>query len=126
MKHSLQSIDKLNLFLINSKWEDGFSSTIKISELRNNCPCAICQNQAKEEINGLTMPKITFGEIDLKAIEPAGNYALKFTWGDRHNAGFYSWELLRKIFEDNSLEKEEIDRLMKGAKTPKLKKDKEN
>jgi len=34
------------------------------------------------------------GRADL---EPVGNYALRFTWGDGHNTGIYSFDLLRSL-----------------------------
>ncbi len=123
MKHTLKNIEKVNLFLIKADWGDGFASTIKIADLRANCPCAICKVEAPKEISGFELPKVKFGEYDLKKMELAGSYGLKPKWGDRHDSGYFSWELLRTLFEEKALGEEEIERLLKGAETPKLKKD---
>lgn len=123
INNNLISIEKINLFLIKTVWEDNFSSTIKISELRKNCPCALCVSQPDKHIEGLALPELKIGEYNLCGIEPVGNYALQFTWGDKHDSGYYSLEYIRSLFEKYSLPEEEIDRLMKGATTPKLKKD---
>ena len=32
--------------------------------------------------------------VDIKAIEPIGNYAVQLTFSDGHNTGIYSWDLL--------------------------------
>lgn len=122
-KYNLISIEKKNIYLISAEWGDGFKSTIRIADLRQNCPCASCKTTHTEHIEGFELPKVKFGEYTLKKIELAGNMGLKLTWGDKHDSGYYDWELLRAIFEAEPLGEEEIARLMKGAETPKLKKD---
>lgn len=39
------------------------------------------------------------GRYVLKAAEPIGNYAMRFTWADGHQEGIYTWEHLRSLCE---------------------------
>lgn len=32
--------------------------------------------------------------VEIKAIEPVGNYAVQLTFSDGHNTGIYSWDIL--------------------------------
>jgi DUF971 family protein len=34
-------------------------------------------------------------QIVIEKVEPVGNYAIAFTWGDGHREGIYSWNHLR-------------------------------
>ena len=38
--------------------------------------------------------------VNIKAIEPIGNYAVKLVFDDRHDTGLYSWEYLHKLGAD--------------------------
>lgn len=82
-------------------WDDGFSASILIKDLRENCPCAKCQGEQvgfhKFETIKLTVFKPEMFEI--KSIEPIGNYALQFIWKDGHDTGIYSFEYLRLLME---------------------------
>ncbi len=117
-KFKIKSIKKLNKYLIESVWNDNFTSIIKISALRKNCPCALCdkdREQKSAEV-GMALPMVKFGEFEIKEIAQAGNYALKISWGDSHDSGIYNWELLRKLFEDNQLPEAEVSRLIEAGK----------
>jgi len=35
--------------------------------------------------------------INITAIEPIGNYAVKLVFDDSHDSGLYSWDLLREL-----------------------------
>jgi DUF971 family protein len=72
-------------------WKDGATQRIPHSILRGYCPCASCQG------HGGTIHFIAGGDLDLREIEPVGNYAVCFTWGDQHAAGLYSFEYLRRL-----------------------------
>lgn len=101
-------------FLLFCEWQDGFSGTIKLETLRNECPCALCKG---EEIAGKQVAKpifqmITPGKNELKSLEPVGNYAIQASWGDGHNTGIYTWEYLREIFENFSLSSKQLEELM--------------
>lgn len=38
--------------------------------------------------------------VNIKAIEPVGHYAVKLVFDDRHDSGLYSWEYLHKLGAD--------------------------
>ncbi len=33
-------------------------------------------------------------DVEIKAVEPVGNYAVQLTFSDGHNTGLYSWDIL--------------------------------
>ena len=35
--------------------------------------------------------------VNISAIEPVGNYAVKFVFDDGHDSGLYSWDYLHKL-----------------------------
>jgi len=36
-------------------------------------------------------------KVNITAIEPVGNYAIRLQFDDEHNTGLYSWDLLYKL-----------------------------
>ena len=38
-------------------------------------------------------------DVEIKEIEPVGNYAVKLAFSDGHNTGLYSWEYLHELGE---------------------------
>ncbi|MCS6899116.1 MAG: DUF971 domain-containing protein [Myxococcales bacterium] len=74
-------------------WADGFVGKIPHELLRGYCPCATCQG------HGGTIRFVSGGDLELEEINQVGNYALQFTWGDRHDTGLYSFRYLRVLCE---------------------------
>lgn len=72
-------------------WADGHTSVLPHEILRGYCPCAHCQG------HGGTIQFVAGGDLDVREIEQVGNYALKFVWGDRHDAGIYTFRYLRSL-----------------------------
>jgi DUF971 family protein len=76
-------------------WNDGHFSSYPSWYLRQNCPCASCV----EELTGRR--KILEGSIPVNLqrlhVEPVGNYALNFQWGDGHSTGIYTFDYLRQL-----------------------------
>jgi DUF971 family protein len=113
LEYKLNAIKKLNKFLISSVWSDSFTAVVKMNDLRNNCPCAECQEKRIEnERKVIELKVVRKGEFLLDKIIPAGNYALNFEWADGHNLGYYPWQLLREIFEKYKLNETEINNLI--------------
>ena len=89
----LENTNELSLL-----WDDGHKCIIPLRMLRDQCPCAGCQGETillktyKPEIQ----PELP-GKYTLKGAAQVGNYALQFTWGDRHNTGIYTWVNLRSL-----------------------------
>ena len=99
-------------YLLHIEWSDGFTSTILLESMRDQCPCAACQG---EEIMG---QKISFGMKmfkpgmnELTALTPVGNYGIQATWADGHATGIYTWQGLRALCEVHALSPEQLSEL---------------
>ncbi len=40
-------------------------------------------------------------DVNITAIEPVGNYAVKLVFDDNHDSGLYSWEYLYKLGQEH-------------------------
>jgi len=74
-------------------WADGHKSSLPHTILRGYCPCAHCQG------HGGSIAFVAGGDLEIRDIEQVGNYALKFTWGDQHDSGIYTFRYLRSLEE---------------------------
>jgi DUF971 family protein len=72
-------------------WADGRVSTLAHELLRGYCPCAHCQG------HGGGIQFVPGGNLELRDLEQVGNYALRFTWGDQHDTGLYTFHYLRAL-----------------------------
>lgn len=99
--------------LLSAEWADGFKATITLEKLRDECPCALCQHERENREKETMMLLNTFvkGKYELKALDKVGNYAVRAVWGDGHDTGLYTWEVLRAIFEQNALTQDEIEKI---------------
>jgi DUF971 family protein len=82
------------------RWNDGQESVIGLADLRRACPCALCVGEP-DVTGAVRMPtkRVEYVEssFQLTGFEQVGHYAVAFSWGDGHNSGIYSWELLRGL-----------------------------
>lgn len=96
-------------------WPDGKQHQISSRTLREQCPCAFCKESRGESahatpLNGVksssaqkSKSKLSVIKNDLseqlllQKIWPVGNYGLGIEWGDKHNDGIYTWQLLRSL-----------------------------
>ncbi len=81
-------------------WADGLVSTYEPGHLRKICPCADCRGAhggPPKAFVILSPQKVRNApkQVIIERVEPVGNYAIAFTWGDGHREGIYSWRLLR-------------------------------
>jgi DUF971 family protein len=93
-------------------WSDGLICRVNSRELRLNCPCATCQELRGEMIHekplsgrrsSLQVIQHTVEEeTRLQNIWAVGNYALGIRWGDKHDSGIYSFDLLRALSENSA------------------------
>jgi DUF971 family protein len=85
-------------------WSDDHRSHYDFPFLREECPCATCNDQrAKKQSapvpgggSGSVLP-IYKPKITARAAKPLGNYALQFDFSDGHSSGIYSYDHLRTI-----------------------------
>jgi DUF971 family protein len=101
-------LKRLNAAVLSSEWQDGFSSSILLSDLRD--ACAHCTG---EEIMGQVVfagiKTFSPGMNELVSLNPVGNYGVQAAWSDGHDSGIYTWELLRTVFEGKKLTQATID-----------------
>jgi DUF971 family protein len=77
-------------------WPDGVTHQLSCEFLRVNSPSAEVQG------HGIGQGTLQIGkeDVNIKAIEPIGNYAVQLVFDDNHDSGLFDWGLLRG-FGDN-------------------------
>jgi len=85
-------------------WTNGEIKSIKLSNLRNKCPCAICFAE-KEEWGSTYIPIYTKDQLTITKISIVGTYAVSIEWKDGHNTGLYDYEYLYSLFNNFSVVK---------------------
>lgn len=81
-------------------WADGHNSVYPLAGLRAVCPCAECRGGHENMTAPLERAALHQTPQKTWQIESAqlvGNYALAFVWADGHNAGIYTWTMLRSL-----------------------------
>lgn len=111
-----KKIERKGDYMLRILWKDDLDSTIKLKDLRYECPCAQCEadRETKSSSPMPIMPMHKEGMNELKKLEKVGNYAVKAVWGDGHDLGMYSWETLRDICERYALSEKEIQDIEKN------------
>jgi DUF971 family protein len=87
-------------------WSDGHASHYDFPFLRENCPCATCNDErAKKESLAEASPAFA-SSAALPMYKPkprataatqVGNYAIQISFSDGHSTGIYSYDHLRSI-----------------------------
>lgn len=83
-------------------WADGHRSVYTLDYLRQRCPCAVCNEERRQQDDPLRIlpPGPVVVKAELKRdhpVEKVGNYALQFFWADGHVTGIYAFDYLRQI-----------------------------
>lgn len=97
-------------------WADGHASHYDFAYLREQCPCALCddlrqkdernKNDQQQKNQGLHAPAPALQSAELPMFKPrpgaraaktVGHYALQIDFTDGHNAGIFSYDYLRTI-----------------------------
>jgi DUF971 family protein len=81
-------------------WSDGHASRYTFPYLRDNCPCAMCNDEREKkskagksaEVFPMFKPRVT-----AKSAQAVGNYAIQIEYSDGHSTGIYSFDYLREI-----------------------------
>ena len=68
---------------------------LRAEYLRVNSPSAEVKG------HGIGQEKLVFGKknVEITSLEPVGSYALKITFNDGHDTGFYQWDYLKNLGE---------------------------
>ena len=87
-------------------WSDDHASHYDFGYLRDECPCALCndERQKKREAKFAGAPAANSSLLPMykpklaaKAAHAIGNYALQIDFNDGHTAGIFSFDYLRFI-----------------------------
>jgi len=74
-------------------WADGHKGILPHEILRGYCPCAGCQGHS----GTIKFIQPSKNQLEIDALEPVGNYAIKIVWFDGHDNGLYSYSYLRAL-----------------------------
>lgn len=86
-------------------WADGHSSHYDFAYLREQCPCAMCDDERRKKENltahagsgpGAVLPMFK-PRPTARGAKAVGNYALQIDFSDGHTTGIYSYDYLRTI-----------------------------
>lgn len=77
------------------RWPDGAESDLPNLRVRASCSCARCVDEYTGE--QLLVVSSIPPDIEVKEIQPLGNYAVNITWSDGHSSGIYSWDHLKRL-----------------------------
>jgi DUF971 family protein len=86
-------------------WADGHRSHYDFVFLRDECPCATCNDQRKKKAEAKAPAAMTGSSVlpmykpkmTARAAKPLGNYALQIEFNDGHSSGIFSYAFLREI-----------------------------
>jgi DUF971 family protein len=85
-------------------WADGHFSHYEFTYLRDQCPCAMCNDErAKKEAmpsaNLLSSPLLPMYKPKPRAqgATQVGNYAVQISFSDGHSTGIFSYDYLRTL-----------------------------
>ena len=75
------------------RYDDGAQYAIPFEMLRVESPSAEVQGHSEAE------RKLRYGKsgVIITGVDPVGNYAVRITFSDGHQTGFYSWVYLEKL-----------------------------
>lgn len=82
-------------------WTDNRRSTYSFDLLRDQCPCAVCDEERKKAAEEplFIRPHVSGDLLPDRPAELVGQYAIQFFWQDGHNSGIYSFDYLRELDE---------------------------
>jgi DUF971 family protein len=77
-------------------YDDGAAFEIAAEMLRVMSPSAEVQGHSPSE-------RVTVGgkrDVEIRAVEPVGNYAVRLQFSDGHGSGIFTWGYLRRLGAD--------------------------
>lgn len=93
---------------IDVTWSDGHTSHYDFPYLRENCPCAMCNDEREKSKKfagvgtgaGAATPTafpMFKPKLTANSAHSVGNYAVQIQFSDGHSTGIYSFDHLREI-----------------------------
>ena len=79
--------------LLEIKFDDATECMLSCEFLRVYSPSA----EVRGHGHGQEVLQLDKEDINITAIEPVGNYAVKLVFSDGHNTGLYSWDYLYEL-----------------------------
>ncbi len=85
-------------------WSDQIVHTLRVRDLRDQCPCASCREKRKAtpstaELLPVLRPEET-RPLRIANMRPIGNYAYGIHFSDGHDTGIFTLEFLRRLGEE--------------------------
>ena len=84
-------------------WTDDHVSRFTLKQLRQNCPCALCQD-IRDRLTAdplQVLPEDQANASDTldpqNPVQMVGQYALQLFWDDGHRTGIYTYTYLREL-----------------------------
>ena len=97
--------------ILEIEFDDGANYKYTCEFLRVHSPSAeVAGHGPGEEV-----PQTGKENVNIKAIEPIGHYAVKLVFDDRHDSGLFSWEYLHKLGENYDSQWQDYLRRLKEA-----------
>ncbi|WP_137718636.1 gamma-butyrobetaine hydroxylase-like domain-containing protein [Methylobacillus flagellatus] len=94
--------------LLEIKFDDGIRGMLSCELLRVYSPSA----EVRGHGHGQEVLQVGKQEVNITAVEPVGNYAIKLTFSDGHDTGLYSWDYLYELsVETDTLWQTYLDKL---------------
>lgn len=87
------------------QWSDGIVSRWTASQLRKECPCALCREKKRGEDKQavsdgpMMLPVLAAAEakpLTIDQMKPIGNYAYNVRFSDGHSSGLFTLDMLYK------------------------------
>lgn len=89
-------------------WADGHISHYEFDYLRENCPCATCDDERRKKEAAAAGPSGGAGGLGpalplfkprprAESAEAVGHYAIRIRYSDGHASGIYSFDYLRTL-----------------------------
>ncbi len=85
-------------------WADGHASHYDFVYLREECPCATCNDERAKKADAPAVAPAAPSPLQMfkpkpgaRAAQAVGHYAIKIDFTDGHSTGIYSYDYLRTI-----------------------------
>jgi DUF971 family protein len=81
------------------KWENDTETFIRLTDLRQSCPCAACKGETDIMGNVSRGPQrpLTAEAFQVRRIGWVGGYGIQPYWADGHSSGIFSFEQLKSL-----------------------------